>query len=282
MIYPRLEKVQDGQPLSIELLNGLIKRTEHAADLLEKYKIINSVEASNAKGKKIILNRIIETIIRYRILTHTPTLELVNGGPSIARGTITLQRHRGIGTISDPIIPLPWETPSNGAIRISILFGFPSKIIPVTGAINTYSIESTDLASQTGAQQAYTFLYVKSVLKAALLVPFPYTRSPVLFLSGDLPRFQTNARMTVSYLAGPIIDYYPVEMTLLLNGTNEGNVTERFIVEPPVNLFSQGSYTTNATYNTTEQGLVGIDERIPRFVFGSTYFGQFFATIMPS
>lgn len=40
MIYPRLDKVRNGQRMSVELVNGLIKRTEYAADLLRQYKLI--------------------------------------------------------------------------------------------------------------------------------------------------------------------------------------------------------------------------------------------------
>jgi hypothetical protein len=40
MIYPRLNRVRNGQRLSVELVNGLIKRTEYAADLLRQYKLI--------------------------------------------------------------------------------------------------------------------------------------------------------------------------------------------------------------------------------------------------
>ena len=40
MIYPRLNRVRNGQRLSVELVNGLIKRTEYAGDLLRQYKTI--------------------------------------------------------------------------------------------------------------------------------------------------------------------------------------------------------------------------------------------------
>jgi hypothetical protein len=40
MIYPRLGKVGNGQRMSVELVNGLIKRTEYAADLLRQYKLV--------------------------------------------------------------------------------------------------------------------------------------------------------------------------------------------------------------------------------------------------
>jgi hypothetical protein len=40
MIYPKLDKVRDGGKMSVELVNGLIKRTEYAADLLKQYKCV--------------------------------------------------------------------------------------------------------------------------------------------------------------------------------------------------------------------------------------------------
>ena len=40
MIYPRLNKVGNGQRMSVELVNGLIKRTEYATELLRQYKTI--------------------------------------------------------------------------------------------------------------------------------------------------------------------------------------------------------------------------------------------------
>ena len=44
MIYPTLNKVRNGQRMSVELVNGLIKRTEYAADLLRQYKLIAGTE----------------------------------------------------------------------------------------------------------------------------------------------------------------------------------------------------------------------------------------------
>ena len=40
MIYPRLNRARNGQRLSVGLVNGLIKRTEYAADLLQQYKLL--------------------------------------------------------------------------------------------------------------------------------------------------------------------------------------------------------------------------------------------------
>jgi len=51
MIYPTLNKVTNGQRMSVELVNGLIKRTEYAADLLRQYKLI--------AGNDITLNSVV-------------------------------------------------------------------------------------------------------------------------------------------------------------------------------------------------------------------------------
>ncbi|NDD53752.1 hypothetical protein EBZ39_07720 [bacterium] len=40
MIRPRVGKANDGQIMSIELINGMIARTEYAADLLRQYKLV--------------------------------------------------------------------------------------------------------------------------------------------------------------------------------------------------------------------------------------------------
>jgi len=56
MIYPRLDKVRNGQRMSVELVNRLIKRTEYAADLLQKYRILNGIKTY--KGTIISLGAI--------------------------------------------------------------------------------------------------------------------------------------------------------------------------------------------------------------------------------
>ena len=49
MIYPRLERVTNGQRLSVELVNGLIKRTEYAGDLLRQGKCLAGTNVSVAQ-----------------------------------------------------------------------------------------------------------------------------------------------------------------------------------------------------------------------------------------
>ena len=49
MIYPRLNRVRNGQQLSVELINGLIKRTEYAGDLLRQGKCLAGANVSVAQ-----------------------------------------------------------------------------------------------------------------------------------------------------------------------------------------------------------------------------------------
>jgi hypothetical protein len=49
MIYPRLNRVRNGQRLSVELVNGLIKRTEYAGDLLRQGKCLAGTNVSVAQ-----------------------------------------------------------------------------------------------------------------------------------------------------------------------------------------------------------------------------------------
>jgi len=49
MIYPRLNRVSNGQRLSVELVNGLIKRTEYASDLLRQGKCLAGTDVSVAQ-----------------------------------------------------------------------------------------------------------------------------------------------------------------------------------------------------------------------------------------
>jgi len=49
MIYPRLNRVRNGQRLSVELVNGLIKRTEYAGDLLRQGKCLAGTDISVAQ-----------------------------------------------------------------------------------------------------------------------------------------------------------------------------------------------------------------------------------------
>ena len=50
MIYPRLNRVRNGQRLSVELVNGLIKRTEYAGDLLRQGKCLAGTDVAVAQG----------------------------------------------------------------------------------------------------------------------------------------------------------------------------------------------------------------------------------------
>ena len=56
MIYPRLEKIRNDQRMSVELVNGLIKRTEYAADLLRQYKLVagSGIDIQDSSGATTI------------------------------------------------------------------------------------------------------------------------------------------------------------------------------------------------------------------------------------
>lgn len=83
MIYPRLDKVRNGQRMSVELVNGLIKRTEYAADLLRQYKPLAGTDISVAQrydGTTISGGGAVEEVSTFRIIDssgqiYLPTIE---------------------------------------------------------------------------------------------------------------------------------------------------------------------------------------------------------------
>jgi len=68
MIYPTLNKVGNGQRLSVELVNGLIKRTEYAAYLLRQYKLIagNDITLNSVANGTTISASANANAIKYR------------------------------------------------------------------------------------------------------------------------------------------------------------------------------------------------------------------------
>jgi hypothetical protein len=68
MIYPTLNKVGSGQRLSVELVNGLIKRTEYAADLLRQYKLIegDEIDLNSLYGGTTISASANSNAVKYR------------------------------------------------------------------------------------------------------------------------------------------------------------------------------------------------------------------------
>jgi hypothetical protein len=70
MIYPRLNRVRSGQQLSVELVNGLIKRTEYAGDLLRQGKCLAGTDISVAQryDGTTITGGAVEEVSAFRII----------------------------------------------------------------------------------------------------------------------------------------------------------------------------------------------------------------------
>jgi len=77
MIYPTLNKVTNGQRMSVELVNGLIKRTEYAADLLRQYKLIegDEIDLNSLYGGTTISASANSNAVKYRgyIVPNVPS-----------------------------------------------------------------------------------------------------------------------------------------------------------------------------------------------------------------
>ena len=103
MIYPRLDKVSNGQRMSVGLVNGLIKRTEYAADLLRQYKLVAGINIDIQglyDGTTVVSTRItipttdeygfdfIRPNVQYTFPSFTaPPGELLGPGLNISRAT---------------------------------------------------------------------------------------------------------------------------------------------------------------------------------------------------
>ena len=112
MIYPRLNRVRNGQRLSVELVNGLIKRTEYAGDLLQQYKCLAGVNVSVEQkydGSNISAG-LLKQIPDDLILPVNPPL--LDCGASIPW---TINNLRFVGPYSPPmkgyvVSPAIWQT----------------------------------------------------------------------------------------------------------------------------------------------------------------------------
>jgi hypothetical protein len=193
--------------------------------------------------------------VKYRIIEHTATLTLANGGPSFVDGVVKLQRYRGTGTSNDPIVPLTWETPSNHTLQ---LFSGPfgDSIIEVNQEIINYQLQSINLALYDPSFVGNIFA---ALLKGSSTVSFlgsnslNYTFSPSLVLSSfSFPINNPSARISFSYSAFPLVDFYPVTMEVTMAfGVPSGISTETFVINSPSNFLSTGTYTPNRTFDTT-------------------------------
>lgn len=291
MIRPRLSKVASGTRLTTDLVNDIINRTEYAADLLRQYKLIAGTEMyiePHYDGTRVSYfspvgggnNPVVPPQplnVEYRIIEHTVTLTLANGGPSFVDGVVKLQRYRGTGTSNDPIVPLTWETPSNHTLQ---LFSGPfgDSIIEVNQEIINYQLQSINLAIYDPSFVGNIFA---ALLKGSSTVSFldsnslNYTFSPSLVLSSfNYPIDQPAARVSFSYSAFPLVDFYPVTMEVSITsgtaGIPPGVITtiESFTINSPSSFLSTGTYTSNATFDTILLRL------FPVRIFATVYFAR--------
>lgn len=74
MIYPRLDKIRNGQRMSVELVNGLIKRTEYTADLLRQYKPLAGTDISIAqRNDGTTISAVVDKYLGY-IMPNVPSI----------------------------------------------------------------------------------------------------------------------------------------------------------------------------------------------------------------
>jgi hypothetical protein len=255
--------VATGTRLTTDLVNDIINRTEYAADLLRQYKLIAGTEMyiePHYDGTRVSYfspvgggnNPVVPPRplnVKYRIIEHTVTLTLANGGPSFVDGVVKLQRYRGTGT------PLTWETPSNHTLQ---LFSGPfgDSIIEVNQEIINYQLQSINLALYDPSFVGNIFA---ALVKGSSTVSFlgsnslNYTFYPILFLSSfSFPIDNPFARISFSYSVFPLVDFYPVTMEVTMAGGEPSGVsTETFVINSPSNFLSTGTYTTNRTFDTT-------------------------------
>jgi hypothetical protein len=293
MIRPKLSKVASGTRLTTDLVNDIINRTEYAADLLRQYKLVAGTEMyvePHFDGTRVSYfypvgggatpndSAVVRPFVsNYKIIEHTVGLTLVNGGPSFVNGIIKLQRYRGTGTNNDPIVPLTWKTPSDYTLR---LFSGPfgNSIIEVNQEIINYQLQSIDLALYNPSSVGNIFA---TLLKGSSTVSFlgsnslDYTFSPSLVLSSfNYPIDQPDARVSFSYSAFPLVDFYPVTMEVSITsgtaGIPPGVITtiESFTINSPSSFLSTGTYTSNATFDTILLRL------FPVRIFATVYFAR--------
>lgn len=290
MISPRLSKVVSGTRLTTDLINSMIKRTEYAADLLQQYKLIAGNEMyiePHYDGTRVSyfspvgggVNPVVPPKplnVKYRIIEHTTSLTLVNGGPSFVNGVIKLQRYKGetrtFPSDSGPIVPLSWETPENYSLILnSQTNAFGNFAMSVDGEIMNYQRFSNFLATlDPSTIGAYGGILSKGGSPVSFLdASINYTLSPSLVLSSfSFPVDNPSARFSFSYEAFPLVDFYPVTMELSL--ARNGVTTESFTINSPSNFLSTGTYTTDRTFNTTSP----FNEQ-PLTFFASVYFARF-------
>ena len=106
MIYPRLNQVKNGQRMSVELVNGLIKRTEYAADLLRQYKCVAGTDIS--------------VVQEYDGTTISGAAKFNIVGLTVIGGVIRGFLYNGL-TFSDIFVPGNTQTQARGIDNLNIV-----------------------------------------------------------------------------------------------------------------------------------------------------------------
>jgi hypothetical protein len=273
MIRPRLPKVATGTRLTTDLVNDIINRTEYAADLLRKYKLIAGTEMyiePHYDGTRVSYfspvgsgnNPVVPLpVYKYRLIENLPSLNIVAGGPSSLNTTVQLQRYTGTGGVGDPIVPKPWVTPINYIVRFSVGFlpfgSFASA--PVTGEFVNISHVFTQLAiNASGLRQVLVFLvnqktgFFESFIDG--YVSYPY--NPTITITSSSIPVGSAERLSFSYIIGPLVDFSPVEVSVEMSYGSVGTV-ESFNISA-TSIFSSGSFLSSRTFDTNSGNPVGV------------------------
>ena len=146
MIYPRLNRVRNGQRLSVELVNGLIKRTEYASDLLRQGKCVAGTDIS--------------VVQEYdgSIISSTPPYQIVG---SYAKSGLTVGFVYDGTTYTDIIFPGATTTQcidiyNGNIVGIRVLSGQIRGFLYENG--NFTSLESPNVGAISSARGIYSNL----------------------------------------------------------------------------------------------------------------------------
>lgn len=291
MIRPRLSKVTNGTRLTTDLVNGIINRTEYAADLLRQYKLIagnemyiephydgTRVSYLSPVGSGSNLNPVVRPNYKYRVIQNTASLNLVVGGPSSVNAAVRLQRYTGTGVVGDPIVPKSWVTPIGYKAKFFVPF-FPfvnTAVADVTGEfVNINHIFNILAVTNEGHKQILVYLVDEKdfIIAGSFLsdyVFYPYNPT-ITITSSSLP-LGSASRLSLSYNIGPLVDFSPVQVTVKMYYNNV-DTFESFNIFAN-SFFNSGSFVSDSTFDVSSGS--------PLFFTLSTYFKGVNGLVYPS